>query len=154
MRIPGMLRVLSALLAIACPSPARAEACTASPRDPSTRVQIELASDDSGFAGRRFAAARGAEFPAISQDGSLIAHLFVDAADFSAAPITTFVLWSRTGKRVVSLQLDSPLEQKFDTAERDRRALRDANTRLAATRWRPLAVHAECMAMQSLRESG
>jgi hypothetical protein len=149
-RIPGMLRLVPVLLAIAYPSLARAETCTSSPRDPSTRaMQLELASDDSGFAGRRFAVARGTEFPAISKDGSLIAYLFFDAADFSGAPITTFVVWSRTGKRVVSLQLDSPLEQKFDTVERDRRerkALRDANARLAATRWRPLAVHQVCSA--------
>jgi hypothetical protein len=143
-----MLRLLPLVLAIAYPSLVHADPCAFSPRDPSTRaMQLELAADDSGFAGRRFVTGKGAEFPAISKDGALIAQLFVEGADFSGAPITTFVLWSRTGKRVVSLRLDSPLEQKFDTAARDRRernALRDANARLAATRWRPLAVHHAC----------
>lgn len=111
-------------------------------------MRIELAPGHDGYNGRVLARAKGAEFPAVSTDGKLVAQLFEDFEDFSGAPITTFVVWSVSGTRLGAYRLGGNTvhgsEKTVTATSEEEAALRDANAWLAKAAWRPLAFHPEC----------
>jgi hypothetical protein len=79
-------------------------------------------------------------FPAVAADGT-IAELFHDEEDFTGAPITTLVVWSRTGKRLGAFELGGMAEQKAGVAKRK---LAAANKLLAAHSWESLTAATHC----------
>lgn len=111
---------------------------------PPPPVALSLRLIDGEFGVRVFAG--DGRFPVVSADGNEIAELFQDGEDFSGAPISTLVVWSRTGKRTASFTLggaaNSVTEVRGETAARLRhedKMLAAANARLARARWRSLA---------------
>ena len=78
--------------------------------------------------------ASDARFPAISEDGKTIVDLFQDEEDFTAAPITTLVAWSR-GARTTMFSVGG---EGSASRPGDDRVLRRANAWLAKFRWQPL----------------
>src|SRR5882672_3630813 len=128
---------LACLLVVVMTSVAHAESpppCSIPPANPEPRA-LELALVDG-----MLAMAAGSELPAVSTDGELVADLFVDSEDFTGAPITTLVIWSKAGKRVARFQLGPEPAAAMHAAS----VLHAANARLAQSKWRPLAFHPEC----------
>ena len=123
--------MLTRLVPIAIVLAARAAAadpCTASlPNARPTRLGVHL---KDGL----LAANDGARFPAIRGDGA-IAALFADSEDFSGDPITTLVVWSKTGARLGELSLGGQRPVV------DARAVERANKLLAGS-WRELKAFA------------
>lgn len=101
---------------------------------PAPRV-LALAPDDvRGL--QVFAPAAG--FPAVSADGKTLAELFLDGEDFSAAPVTTLVLWSTaTGAVTASFSLGGASNVRADA----KTVLAHANARLAKSAWRAATIY-------------
>jgi hypothetical protein len=115
---------------------AHADPCRAAPaRSKSRAMQLELTGKHFKLLARK----GDAEFPAVSDDGTQIAQLFEDQQDFTGAPLTTLVVWTKTGKRVMKRGLGGEGDKRDPDA-----TLRAANELLAKHRWRPLPTFAPC----------
>ena len=140
-----------ALLALAVASRAAADPCRVDPAKSDLRA-MALRLNSVGGQGHVLEKELGTELPAVSDDGSEIAQLFVDEEDFTGSPVTTLVIWSKKGTKVWSVSLggtETGNHPSFDASESewmafDEKALKDANDHLAAHRWRPLAIFSEC----------
>lgn len=136
-----MLRLALALSLVAASTAAAAAApCSTPPKNPTARVMAVTLSPDG-----LLAPSGAAEFPAVSKDGSTVVELFEDTEDFTGAPLSTLVFWSKSGRVLATFRLGGtamgePIRQHpVKTAAA-------ANARLAKKRWRPLAVHGVCAA--------
>lgn len=89
--------------------------------------------DDINWGYRHFAP--DARFPVVSSDGTIV-QLFMDEADFSGAPITTLVAWSKTGKRIANISIGGP-----GWSGNEDRLLKKANAFLARSTWESLDKH-------------
>jgi hypothetical protein len=103
------------------------------PAPPAPAALVLRLRDDRDWGIRVFAA--DALLPAVSEDGKTIIELFEDGEDFTGAPITTLVGWSRSGSRKVAFALGGAAGTRAPSAER---VLRAANAWLAKARWRHL----------------
>lgn len=109
---------------------------------------LEPEAPDSGH--HLFAAEHAADFPAVSEDGSTIAQLYHEGEDFTGAPITTLVLWSKTGARLASFRLggftdpNRPPDHAGKIAAYEWPILAAANTQLSRHTWNPLAIAKAC----------
>jgi hypothetical protein len=141
-----MLRLLLPIALVVEVGAVRAEPCVDLPRNAAPRpMQLELVKRSEDFPGRVLALTSGAELPAVSADGSMIAQLFNDEMDFTGAPITTLLVWSRSGKQLGRYWLDTSLPvSDAERARNEAKVLREANARLGKTRWRPIAIHRVC----------
>jgi hypothetical protein len=146
------------LLAALVLSPALAAAdpggpCKVDPADPSERaMKLQLAAGSDDFPHHILAPDGTSAFPAISKDGKTLVQLFKDTQDFTGAPVTTLVFFSKAGKRLASFRLggmgtkgapkDEAPAKAWDAYEA--KALTGANKKLAATTWVPLPRHTPC----------
>ncbi|HEY4179918.1 MAG TPA: hypothetical protein VGM90_23915 [Kofleriaceae bacterium] len=80
--------------------------------------------------------AHDARFPAVSADGT-IAVLFEDSEDFTGAPITTLVAWSKSGKRVATFAIGG-----HGWSGDEKKVLAKTNAWLARSSWSSLDAEA------------
>ena len=77
-------------------------------------------------------------FPAVSSDGKQLAELFLDAEDFSGAPVTTLVVWSTaTGAVIASFSLSATSNAGVDP----NLVLARANAWLASAKWHDATLY-------------
>ncbi|CAN5850090.1 hypothetical protein BH11MYX2_BH11MYX2_07040 [soil metagenome] len=91
----------------------------------------ETGNDDTTAWGYR-SFAHDARFPAVSADGT-VAVLFEDSQDFTDAPITTLVAWSKTGARVATFAIGGA-----NWNGNEKKMLGAANAWLARSTWSSL----------------
>ncbi|MGE5180898.1 MAG: hypothetical protein ACM31C_02495 [Acidobacteriota bacterium] len=111
---------------------------------------LHLEPEDEHSAHHLFAAEHAGDFPSVSDDGSTIAELYREGEDFTGAPITTLVLWSKTGTRLASFRLGGftdpsrPPEHAGKIAAYEWPILAAANAQLSHHLWSSLAVGKPC----------
>jgi hypothetical protein len=140
------LLVMSVALTSAAVAHADDRCTTTAPKPGSHRLALAF-TEDPVMGGRVLAAGSGSELPAISEDGTELVQLFVDAQDFTGAPITTLVVWSTaSGKRVSQFRLggDSHAASQVEARRDELAVLARANAKLAKTKWRGVASFQPC----------
>ncbi len=138
-RLPVMRLVLLIVLATAT---AHADPCTTPPSNAKLRsLSLVRATADKGMGfDPGFTAAAGSEFPAVSNDGKKVAQLFVDAEDFTGAPVSTLAIYSVANARLIDSVTVGGSQPDPDIATK----LKTANKLLAGTRWTPLPTSQAC----------
>ncbi|MCE9574790.1 MAG: hypothetical protein K8W52_16695 [Deltaproteobacteria bacterium] len=132
------------LLLVGGVAQAETDPCAVPPADPATRAMTIDLVDNADWGYQTFAPGTGAAFPAVSKDGKTLVQLFQDGEDFTGAPITTIVFWSTRGAELARYGRGGASDSRNSAAADAPHAHAAVNQRLAATTWRPLAVHNAC----------